>query len=263
MDLRDARALLTGATGGLGVAIARALAARGASVVITGRNEQLLSVLASEIGAAVMVADLARRNDLDRLLREVGQIDVLVSNAALPAGGEVETFSVEELDRALDVNLRAPMILSRVLGGRMVSQHHGHIVLVSSLAAAFPTPGLTVYNTTKTALASFGLSLRGELARHGIGVSMVFPGPIRDAGMWADTGLAPPKGLRTRSPADVGAAVIRVIEKNRAQVSVAPLALRVGAIFGRTAPGAFVRLARQLGASEVTDAMAKALRHKR
>src|SRR5262249_9083134 len=105
--------------------------------------------------------------------------------------------------------------------------------------------------------------LRGELAPSGVGVSIVYPGPIREAGMWADTGLAPPMGLRTRSPEEVGAGVIRAIESNRAAVMVAPLALRVGAVFGRCAPGAVVRLAPGLGAYELREAMAAALRHKR
>jgi short-subunit dehydrogenase len=88
----------------------------------------------------------------------------------------------------------------------MTTRGKGHVVSVSSLAAAFPTPGLTVYNATKSALASFGLSLRGELAAHGVGVSVILPGPISQAGMWAGTGLATPMGLNTRSPVQVGAA---------------------------------------------------------
>src|SRR5882757_3828616 len=120
MDLRGARTLVTGATGGLGA-------------------------------------------DIAHLLETMGAVDVLVSNAALPAGGRVETFSVEEIDRALDVNLRAPVVLSRHVAADMTRRGRGHIVFVSSLAAAFPTPGLTIYNTTKTGLASYALSLRGEL----------------------------------------------------------------------------------------------------
>lgn len=81
--------------------------------------------------------------------------------------------------------------------------------------------------------------------------------------MWAETGLPPPKGLGTRSPAEVGAAVVRAVEENRAQVSVASVGLRIGASLGRAAPGMFARLAPRLGSSEVTAAMADALRPKR
>jgi short-subunit dehydrogenase len=107
------------------------------------------------------------------------------------------------------------------------------------------------------------MSLRGELAPHGVGVSIVYPGPIRDAGMWADTQLALPVGLSTRSPAEVGEAVVRAIEHNRAEVMVAPLSLRLGAVFGRSSPATVARLAPRFGANKVTDAMARALRHKR
>ena len=81
--------------------------------------------------------------------------------------------------------------------------------------------------------------------------------------MWADTGLAAPLGLRTKSPRDVGAAVVRAIQRNLAEVSVAPLPLRVGARLAQLSPATFAWLAPRLGARRVTDAMADALRHKR
>jgi short-subunit dehydrogenase len=261
--LVGARTLITGATGGLGGAIARCCAARRATIVVTGRQEAPLSALAAELDAEMVVADLTDRRGVDHLISSVGSIDVLISNAALPAGGAVETFSIDEIDRAVDVNLRAPIVLSRVFTASMAERGHGHVVFVSSLAASFPTPALTIYNATKSALTSYALSLRGELAPHGVGVSAVQLGPIRDSGMWADTGLTPPKGLGTRSPTQVGEAVVRAIEHNLAQVTVAPIGLRVGAVLGRAMPTVFVRLAPRLGAREVTDAMADALRHKR
>jgi len=263
MKLSGARVLVTGASGGLGNAIARACAARGARVVVSGRREDALQALAADIGAEAVCADLADADAVVRLAGSAGDVDVLVSNAALPAGGTVDTFSVEEIDRAVAVNLRAPMVLSRLLSESMAARGYGQVVFVSSLAAAFPTPGLTVYNATKAALASYGLSLRGELAAHGVGVSVVYPGPISEAGMWAETGLPAPLGLRTRTPEQVGAAVVRAVERNKAVVSIAARPLRFGALLGRTSPVTFTRLASRLGANRVTDAMADALRHKR
>src|SRR5437899_311685 len=102
MELRGARTLATGATGGLGAAIARALAARGAKVILSGRRAEPLTALAGELGAEAVVADLANRDDVTRLFEAVGELDVLVSNAALPAGGAVDSFSVGEIDRALE-----------------------------------------------------------------------------------------------------------------------------------------------------------------
>src|SRR5436309_852725 len=115
MRMSGARTLVTGASGGLGAAIARACAGCGAQVIATGRNERALAALEGAIACETVVADLADANQVRRLLDEVGDVDVLVSNAALPAGGRVETFSTDEIDRAVNVNLRAPMILSRVL----------------------------------------------------------------------------------------------------------------------------------------------------
>lgn len=263
MELEGARTLITGSTGGLGHAIARACRDRGAHLVLTGRDLQVLDRLAMELGAETIVADLADADDVRHLVDVVGEVDVLVSNAALPGGGTVDTFSVAEIDRVLDVNLRAPILLSRGLTPRMAERGRGHVVFVSSLAAAFPTPGLSLYNATKAALRTYSLSLRGELASQGVGVSILYPGPIGEAGMWADTGLAPPAGLRTKSPRDVGAAVVRAIERDRAEVSVAPLALRVGARLAQLTPATFARLAPRLGATKFTTAMADALRHKR
>jgi short-subunit dehydrogenase len=262
LDLNGARVLVTGASGGLGPAICRACADRGSRLVLTGRNEVRLRALADELGADVIVADLADDVDVTRLVEMTGDVDVLVSNAALPGGGQVATFSVEEIDRLLNVNLRAPIVLSRCLAARMTRRRYGHLVFVSSLAAAFPTPGLTLYNSTKCALDSYALSLRGELTEAGVGASIIHLGPIQDAGMCADTGLTP-IGLRTKTPAEVGHAVVRAVEQNLSQVSVAPFGLRLGARVSRMSPATFARMAPKLGARRITDAMADALRHKR
>jgi short-subunit dehydrogenase len=136
-------------------------------------------------------------------------------------------------------------------------------VFVSSLAAAFPTPGLAIYNATKAGLSNYALSLRGELAGHGIGVSVIHPGPIREAGMWADSGVKTPFGLSTRSPEEVGAAVVDAIERNRAQASVAPMALRAGAAVAKAAPALMAATAPRLGADKLTEAMAQGLRERR
>src|SRR3954469_1976384 len=135
-ELDGARVLLTGATGGIGHAIAHALHERGARVAITGRRAEALDTLASELGDRVepLEADLADRDAVDSLAERAGRGDGLVSNAGLPAAGRVETFSTEEIDRAVDVNLRAPIQLARALVPAMVERGAGHVVLVSSMA---------------------------------------------------------------------------------------------------------------------------------
>ena len=127
---------MTGATGGIGGAIARALHARGAQLVLTGRREERLAALGTSLGEGrieLVALDLAERDGPARLAEASGAVDVLVANAAVPASGRVEDFTPDAIDRALDVNLRAPMQLTRALLPGMLERGRGHIVLVSSL----------------------------------------------------------------------------------------------------------------------------------
>ena len=263
MDLTGTRALLTGATGGIGHAIARALAGRGATLVLTGRRTEVLEPLAREIGATAIAADLSDRAALDRLLGEAGDVDVLVANAALPGSGALAEYSVEELDRALDVNLRAPIVLSKRLSEGMVARGRGHIVLVSSLVGKSAQGGATLYSATKFGLRGFGLSLRDELADGGVGVSTVFPGFIAEAGMFHEAGVELPRFVGTRRPEDVAGAVVAAIERNRAEVDVAPLPVRVGAMVSGLVPETARRVQRRLGGGDVQSAIAEGQREKR
>src|SRR3954467_7161328 len=103
MDLAGAKVLLTGATGGLGQAIARALAARGATLTLTGRRADVLEPLAAEVGGRVIVSDLARPQAPEQLLAAAGEVDVLVANAGVPGSGRLQSFTPQQIDRALDV----------------------------------------------------------------------------------------------------------------------------------------------------------------
>src|SRR3954451_565640 len=132
MEISGRTVLLTGATGAIGHAIARALRAEGANLVLTGRRTDVLEPLAAETGATSTAVDLADRAALDRLIEDSGNVDILVANAALPASGDIFSFSVEEIDRALDVTLRAPIMLARRLGEKMASRGGGQIVFISS-----------------------------------------------------------------------------------------------------------------------------------
>jgi len=263
MQISGARVLLTGATGGIGHAIARKLAGAGAKLVLTGRRADVLSPLARELDATPMSVDLSTPVELTRLLDHVGEVDILVANAALPASGLLESFSLEEIDRALAVNLRAPIVLAHELTPGMVSRKHGHLVFVSSLAGKATAPGSSIYSASKYALRGFAGSLRAELAPAGVGVSTVFPGFIRDAGMFADSGAQLPRGLQTRSPEDVADAVASAIEKNRGEVDVAPLSMRASGILGSVAPEMAATLARRFGADAISAQIAAGQTDKR
>ena len=263
MEISGSTVLLTGATGGIGNAIARALAARGANLILTGRRTEVLEPLAAELGARALAVDLAERPEVERLAAEAGELDILVANAALPASGSLDSFSLEQVDRALDVNLRAPIVLAHILAPQMVSRGRGHLVFISSLAGKASTPRTALYNASKFGLRGFAGALRADLHETPVGVSTIFPGFISDAGMFADADVKLPPGVGTRTPEDVANAVVRAIEQDRGEVEVAPLPLRASTLFASVAPETAGRMARMLGSDDVTRAMAAGQRDKR
>jgi short-subunit dehydrogenase len=263
VSLVSGRVLVTGATGGLGQAIARAFAARGAGLVLTGRRLPVLEPLAQELGARAIECDVTDRAQLDRLVREAGEVDVLIANAALPGSGLLTDFSQEQVDRVLEVNLRAPVALARALTPAMSARRSGHMVFISSLAGKSASPASSLYSATKFGLRGFALGLREDLRPHGVGVSIVAPGFVRDAGMFADAGVELPWYVRTRSPQNVADAVLRAIEHDRAEIDVAPLSLRLGASFASVAPGLAAEISRRLGADKIALAHVEGQREKR
>lgn len=261
--VRGRLALVTGATGGLGEAIARRLASEGARLVLTGRRAEVLDRLAGELGATVRPCDLADRAHLSSLLDVAEGVDILVSNAALPGTGPLEDFTEAEIDRALDVNLRAPILLARAAGPAMARRGHGHIVFVSSLSAKMIAPALGIYGATKAGLRALSLSLREDLRPAGVGVSAIFPGAIGEAGMWANADIPTPPKVRLRSPADVAGAVVNAIEKDRAEIEVANPAVRLAAVLAQVRPSWFATLTRRANASDIARQMTEAGRKKR
>ena len=256
-------ALVTGASGGIGQEIARALAARGAQVVLTGRRADVLEPLAQELRGRALAIDLAERDAVQRLVEQAGEVELLIANAALPGTGMLDDFTVAEVDRALDVNLRAPVLLAKLLGEQMARRGHGHIVFISSLSGKAASPRGALYSATKFGMRGFALSLREDLKASGVGVSTIFPGFIRDAGMWVNAGASLPKGVGTRSPQDVAAGVVRAIERNRAELDVAPLGLRVGAALAGLAPELSARVSHLLGGTRIAEALAEGHRENR
>ena len=263
MSLLSGTVLLTGASGGLGHAIARAIAPHGATLLLSGRRTEVLEPLARELGGRALACDLADRGDVERLIAAAGDVDVLIANAALPGSGVLTALSQQHVDRVLEVNLRAPVRLARALAPGMVDRGRGHLVFISSLAGKAASPASSLYSASKFGLRGFALGLREDLRSHGVGVSTVAPGFIRDAGMFADAGVKLPWFVRTRAPEDVAAAVIRAVEQDRAELEVAPAPLRLGATFAAVAPGIAAEISRRLGGERIANAHVEGQRERR
>ena len=263
VQLAGATVLLTGASGGIGPTIARTLRGRGAKLILSGRRVDALKALADELGATVLPADLADRDAPARLAHEAGDVDVFVSNAALPADGQVDDYRPEEIDRALDVNLRAPIFLARALSPGMVARGRGNVVLMSSIAGLATTPGSALYSATKFGLRGFGLALRQDLHETGVGVTVIHPGFVDEAGMFAESGVELPPGASTCSPREVADAVVRAVERAPAEIIVSPLLLRIGTHLAGLAPGPAAAISRRMGANRIQAQLSEAHRSKR
>jgi short-subunit dehydrogenase len=265
MNLQGRTVLLTGASAGIGRVIGSALHDRGASLLLSGRHSDDLEAFCAELGdrAEPVVADLAEREDVERLANRAQDVDVFVSNAGLPASGALDGFTPEEIDRALDVNLRAPIRLARVLAPRMVERGEGHLVFVASLLGKMARPGSSIYCATKFGVRGFALALADDLAPTGVGVTTVLPGFVGGVGMLAETGVTPPRGMGLSTPEQVAAAVVRGIEEGDEEIIVAPRSLRVGAFLMATAPRRMAKMRRRPESYEYAEAMARAQASKR
>lgn len=263
MEIAGSSVLVTGASGGLGSAIAVELAGRGARVALSGRRGAVLEELASQLGARAIEADLSDRDQVSRLAKVAGDVDVLVANAGIPAAGRLESFTLEQLDRTLEVNLRSAVALTHALLPGMLERGRGHLLYMSSIAGKTTVPGNPLYHATKFALRGFAAALRQDLHASGVGVSCVFPGFIRDAGIFAESGARLPPGTGTRTPQDVAKAVCDAITENKGEVDVAALPQRAGALLGGFAPDLAAAVVRRAGGLRVAEEMGQALREKR
>ncbi len=228
VDLRGKTVLLTGASTGLGPYIARRLHREGARFVLSARTEEALNQQAKELGdARVVVADLSQPGEPERLAKEAGEVH------------------------------------ARELAPAMIERKEGHMVFMASVAGKVPSPGFTVYNATKFGIRGFALGLREELWGTGVGVSAVSPTFVSEAGMWAETGLKANPIAAEVKPEQVAEAVLTAIRKNKADVDVVRLPLRVSLKVMAVAPNFFMAVARSSGAARASDAAGDRQKNKR
>lgn len=196
-DFSDTTVILTGASMGVGAATARAFAALNANLVLIARGRARLEALAAELDRefgcgkrlmieALDVTDLAGFGALlERVRERFGHIDVLVNNAGYHARGPVEQVSVEDIGRMIDVNLKAPLLATRMVLPELRRSKRPAVINVASLAGRTPVPGSASYSATKFGLRAFGLALAEELRGSSIRIASVSPGPI-DTGFIMD-----------------------------------------------------------------------------
>ena len=248
--------LLTGASGGIGRAIARLLAHRGFNLALVGRHKSALEGLRAELlGTGVEVVALAadltdrdqRRNLPIRVMSRVGDIDVLINNAGISQLGAFAEMPPDEMRRVFEVNTIAPMLLTRSVLPKMLDRKTGHVVNVSSLAGRVGLPWASVYAASKAALTEWTLALNTELRGTGVAATAIAPGLVSGAGMFADMEVEAPAVLGTSKPEDVANAVLQALSGSGGEVLVSSRPAR-GLIAARAlAPGLVESASRRLG----------------
>ncbi|WP_405554202.1 SDR family NAD(P)-dependent oxidoreductase [Streptomyces sp. NBC_01171] len=245
MKIAGETVLVTGATGGVGRVLARRLARAGAALVLTGRDPDALRELAEPLGARWVAADLADPRQVTELADACADVRVLVANAALPASGDLLEYTPGQIERALAVNLGSVALLARLLVPAMTEEGRGHLAFVGSMSGKAATPSSSLYTASKFGLRGFAHALRLDLRPAGVGVSLVQPGFVSEAGMFARTGAPLPRGARPVTPDQVAEAVLRAVEGDRGEVNIAPLGLRLKCALAVQFPSASAWLQRR------------------
>ena len=194
MQLRDQRALVTGATSGIGRETARRLAEEGAYVIVAGRDAQrgadTVGAIADAGGRARFVAaDLGDPQGPARLAEEAGEVDLLVNNAGVYSFGPIDDIDAETYDEMFAVNVRGAYFLTAALAPGMAARGHGTVINVTTMAAEFGMPGAGAYGASKAALVALTRTWATELGPRGVRVNAVSPGPVHTEGT-ADLGGA-------------------------------------------------------------------------
>jgi short-subunit dehydrogenase len=242
--------LVTGASAGIGAAVAERLAASGAQVVVHGRDAERTAEVAARIDGVPVLGDLAlpgvAAEVADAALAVHGRIDILVANAGLGWSGPFVDMRAEEIDRLVALDLLAPLQLVRCLLPTMVERGSGHIALVGSIAGRTAVAGEAVYAATKAALDVFAESLRLEIRGSGVSVSLTIPGVV-DTGFFSARGRPyDRKRPRPLPAADVAQALVDGIADDRAEIWI-PRWLRVASAVRALAPGLYRRLSARFG----------------
>ena len=250
MRLDSTVALVTGASDGIGQCVAARFASRGARVLVHGRDADRTRAVADEVGGAALIADLGspagRTALVSHATEAFGRVDVLVNNAGIGWSGPFTQMSADGIRALIEVDLLAPIELSRALLPAMVERRFGAVCFVSSVAGRAGVAGEAVYSAAKAALDAFADSLRAEATGSGVRVGVVVPGAV-STGFFEKRGR--PYGRERPKPVPPGAvadAVIRVVADDKAEVWV-PRWLQIASSLRTLAPPAYRTLATRFG----------------
>ncbi|MBX3490427.1 SDR family NAD(P)-dependent oxidoreductase [Parvibaculum sp.] len=235
------KALVTGAGGGIGAAIARALDARGWRLVLVDREAGLLDAVAAGLKTPPekLACDLSSREDVERLctaiMRDHADLDVLINNAGIGIPGAVADLDQEVLDRHLEINLRAPVRLMRAVAPQMIARGKGAMVATVSLGGIISLKDSAIYSASKFGLRGFLAGFHQEMAAHGVKVSGVYPAAV-DTPMLHHEALHGGSVLnfidKVMTPEDVAAATLKAIDSGKLEIYVPWSASILARFFG-------------------------------
>ena len=258
-ELRGTTAIVTGASRGIGVYIARALAEEGVNLSLTARSADELEQVRSEIEsmgvkAIATVGDVSIAEDRARLIErteaELGPIDVLVNNAGIERIRRFEESTVTDFTDTLAINLEAPILLTLAVVPGMLERRRGHVVNIASGAGKVGVAYGTSYCASKHGLVGFTHALRAEYDRSPVGFSVVCPGFVTDDGMydrWAQHGIHAPRIAGTSKPEKVASVVVDCIRKDRSEVIVNTPPVRPLVVLANMFPSITPKLLRRFG----------------
>ena len=227
--------VLTGASGGIGAFIARALAKEGATVVGVSRSQADLEQICHEVdalgGKGISIPfDICQLEKLPVLVEKIeavtGTVDILINNAAIEKFRPFPNYSLEDIQSILTLNLHAPIELTRLLLPKAIERNSGHIVNIASGAGKKAAPFNSIYSASKAGLIMWSEAIRQELANTNVGVSVICPG-CTNAGMFLALDIPAPEGARIAEPTEVADVVLQAIKQNQKEVILDSLTVKI------------------------------------